>query len=460
MNEPDLTPEADPAAGWFDGLASYRNVLTVTAGLTLLQAAISGLAVYIVLALKAGEVSSLGIGFVTSTYALGFLVGTLSASHEIRMVGHIRAYAIFAAIASLAAFGFAIHPFLVWWAGLQFIVGLCAAGLMTVGDSWIADSAPEEQRGGVLGFYFVVTKTGVVAGPFLVAFLAGEPGAGLMLAAALFTASLLPVAATRRSQPEAPSPEPFGPRELWSLAPAAVIAAFGAGMINNGVGQLYPVFASSLDETRPAAMAAYFNAALIAGAMSAQWPFGALSDLVDRRLVIAGCAALGAAASLIFVVVGTGLGLTATLLIAAMYGAGALSFYGIAVAHAADRAGPGKATPMMAGILLIWGIGSIAGPLLGGLAMSLPLGDRGLFVFSAAFFFLLLAAMLLRRADRPQVVEEDKESYGFVPATSLSVAEIDPRGDEEEQLDLFAYLGGLEDPVHEPAPTPDAQGGA
>lgn len=460
MSEETHSPEAEAAPQWTESLANYRNVLTVTAGLTLLQAAISGLAVYVVLALRAGEVSSLGIGFVTSTYALGFLVGTVSAAHEIRMVGHIRAYAIFAALASLAAFGFAIDPSLVWWALLQFVVGLCAAGLMTVGDSWIADSAPEEQRGGILGFYFVVTKTGVVAGPFLVSFLAGEPGAGLMLAAALFTASLLPVAATRRSQPDAPSPEPFGPRELWSLAPAAVIAAFCAGMINNGVGQLYPVFASTLDETRPEAMAAYFNAALIAGAMSAQWPFGAVSDLVDRRLVVAACALLGALASVIFLVVGTGLGLVPTLFISALYGAGALSFYGIAVAHAADRAGPGRATPMMAGILLVWGIGSIAGPLLGGVAMSLSFGERGLFLFSGVFFIFLFAAMLLRRVDRAQVVGEEKESYGFVPATSLSVAEIDPRGEEDEQLDLFAYLGDLADDPTEPAHKPDAQGGA
>ncbi len=452
--------EAQPARSRLDAVASYRNVLTVTGGLTLLQAAISGLAVYIVLALRAGDVSTAGIGFVTSTYALGFLVGTLSAAHEIRMVGHIRAFAIFAAIASLAAFGFAISPALIWWALLQFVVGLCAAGLMTVGDSWIADSAPDDQRGGVIGFYYVVTKSGVVAGPFLISLLAGQPGAGLMLAAALFTASLLPVAATRRSQPDAPSPEPFGPRELWSLAPAAVIAAFSAGMINNGVGQLYPVFASSLDETRPAAMAAYFNAALIAGSMSAQWPFGAVSDLLDRRLVIAACAALGAVASLAFLMVGTGFGLVGTLAISAVYGAGAFSFYGIAVAHAADRAGPGRATPMMAGMLLIWGAGSIAGPLVAGLAMSLPFGDRGLFLFSGSFFVLLLLAMVLRRADRPQVTSQDKESFGFVPATSLSVAELDPRGAEDEQLDLFAYLDDTDDIRPEPATPPGAQGSA
>lgn len=443
-----------------DSLASYRNVFTVTLALTVLQAAISGLAVYVVLALKTGNVSSLGIGLVTSTYALGFLLGTVSASREIALVGHIRAFAIFAAIASLAALGFSITPALFWWAFLQFVVGLCAAGLLTVGDSWIADSAPEAQRGAVLGFYHVVTKSGVVAGPFLVSSLAGEPGAGLMLAAALFTASLLPVAATRRGQPDAPSPEPFGPRELWAVAPAAVIAAFCAGMINNGVGQLYPVFASSLDEARPAAMAAYFNAALIAGSMSAQWPFGAISDLMDRRLVIAGCALLGALASFGFLTVGTSLGLVGTLAISAVYGAGAFSFYGIAVAHAADRAGPGRATPMMAGILLVWGIGSIAGPLLAGGAMSLPFGDRGLFLFAGVFFVILFAAMMFRRADRRPAVDLEKESYSFVPASSLSVAELYPRGDEDEQLDLFAALADAVETDPDPATGPDAQGGA
>ncbi len=460
---PDLSddaPSARQAISWRGGLATYRNVLAVTAAMTFLHAGVTSLAVIIALSLRAQGISTIGIGLVASTYAIGFLVGTVSASHEIRIVGHIRAYALFSAVATVAVLAFSLSPSLVWWAGLQFLIGLCASGLMTVGDSWIADSAPEDKRGSVLGFYLVVTKSGVVAGPFLVSLMAGQPAAGLMLVAALLSASVFPVAATRRNQPDAPSPEPFGPREILRVAPAAVIAAFLAGLINNGVGQLYAVFASTLDPQRPAVMAAYLNAALIAGSMSAQWPLGALSDRIDRRLVIAGCAALGALASLALFLVGSGFGLTLTLLIAALFGAGAFSYYGIAVAHAVDRAGPGHATAMMAGLLLVWGLGSIAGPLLAGGAMGLPFGERSLFLFSGVFFMILFASMIMRRAGRSKVAEENKENYGLVPATSLAIAEIDPRGSEDEQLDLFSAYGETDPSSDLPASLPDAQGGA
>jgi MFS family permease len=99
------------------------------------------------------------------------------------------------------------------------------------------------------------------------------------------------------------------------------------------------------------------------------------------------------------------------------WGAGALSFYGIAVAHMADRAEPGKLAQSAAGVLFVWAAGSIIGPLIMG-----PLVDlfdvAGMFWFAGAAAVLVTAAMFWRRNAREgPTVKED-----FAPQIGTSVA--------------------------------------
>ena len=156
-----------------------------------------------------------------------------------------------------------------------------------------------------------------------------------------------------------------------ALAPASVFAAFSAGAVNNSVAQLYPVFAAGVRPDDPAGFAALMNGAILLGAMIGLWPIGLLSDRFDRRVIIASAAGIGAVAA-------AGIALSTafsapgiTLLLAAVFGAGSLSYYAVAVANAADRARTEDITSMMAGILVIWGLGSVTGPVVAGAMMQL-----------------------------------------------------------------------------------------
>ena len=422
------------------GFAVYRNILVLVAALTLLQGAMAALAMVMSLKLLASGVAGAGIGLVASAYSAGFLGGTLLAPYEIRRIGHIRTFTLLAGICALAAL---ILPVagreLVLWSLLLALAGAGAAGMLTAGESWIANAAPPQQRGAILGFYHMVSKTGAIAAPFLVASALAGLGA-FMVVSALFIAALLPVAATNRSQPSLVAAKPFGPRRLLSLAPASVFAAFCAGAVNNSVAQLYPVFATSIRPEDAAAFSAQLNGAILAGAMIGLWPVGLLSDRLDRRIVIAASAAIGAGAAV-------GLALTTavnipilTLLLAAVFGAGSLSYYAVAVANAADRASPEEITSMMAGILVIWGIGSVIGPLIAGAFLQMIPGGGGLFLFAGLALTGLAIACLSRAAIAAPVPADAREPFSVSPATSLAIAEFDPRGEPEptDQPDLFA----------------------
>lgn len=432
-----LSSKSGSFSSAFGELAAYRNILALVVSLTLLQGAMAALAVVMSLKLLASGVSAAGVGLIASAYSAGFLAGTLVAPHEIGRIGHIRAFTLLGGLCALVAL---LLPLagggLPGWALLLAIAGLGAAGTLTAGESWIANAAPPNKRGAILGFYHMVSKMGAMAAPFVVA--ASLDGLGaFMIVAALFVAALIPVSATNRVQPELMAAKPFGPMRIARIAPASALAALCAGAVNNSIAQLYPIFASGISQDDAAGFSAKLNGAILAGAMVGLWPIGLLSDRVDRRLVIAGAAGVGSAAA-------TGLALASAssppgliLLLAGVFGAGSLSYYGVAVANAADRALTEEITSMMAGILVIWGIGSVLGPPVAGVFLVLAPGGGGLFGFAAIVLSLLCILCLSRMAVAPPATADERAPFSVSPATSLAIAEFDPRG-EEAPADLVS----------------------
>ncbi len=165
------------------------------------------------------------------------------------------------------------------------------------------------------------------------------------------------------------------------------------------------------------------------GGMISQWPAGRISDLVDRRSVIA---VMVTPPMIVCILLASGF-LENTpflvLIFIGIWGAGSLSFYGIAVAHTIDWAPSGKIAQAMTGLLFVWALGSVIGPILMGIAMRTPLGAKGLFIPGAVCSAVLIVSMIIRRARRDQPPENSQEPW--IPTTPLLVTkgEIDPRAE-------------------------------
>jgi MFS family permease len=259
-----------------------------------------------------------------------------------------------------------------------------------------------------------------------------------MIAAALAALSMVPICFTAAEQPAPPKAQPLALVEQFATAPAAVIGSFGAGLVNGGVLALAPLYAS---HHYGAGAAAQFYSAAFTGSLLLQWPAGRVSDRVDRRLVIAALAALAAAASFALAIGSGQLSSLAAVLLFFCWGAGALSFYGIAVAHMADRAEPGRLAQSAAGLLFVWAAGSIIGPLIMG-----PLVDwfdvAGMFWFAGAAALLVCLAMFWRSSTReaPAMKEEFAPQIG----TSVAAGEI-AYGEDKPQPDADA-IAALNNP--------------
>src|SRR5262249_3001309 len=148
------------------------------------------------------------------------------------------------------------------------------------------------------------------------------------------------------------------------------------------------------------------------------------------RLVIAGLTGLAALSAFVLALFPT-LPLWVAVFVFMLWGAGGLSFYGIAVAHMADRAAPGKLAQSAAGVLFVWAGGSVLGPVLQG-----PLvdwfGPSGMFWFAGACAALITAAMFWRRRSREASEQSSKEEYVPEVGASVAAAEI-AYGDEKSE---------------------------
>lgn len=408
-----------------------RNVAALIAAVTILQLAGGLLGVRIPLAFTE-EHSRTALGLVAASYSAGFMMGAMIATFLFARVGHIRVYAACAAIFSVTTLALHFSNDIWWWGVARMIAGMSVALMFAAIESWLNSSIGRDARGEVMSVYMVLTKGALALGPFL-AF--GYPAVGAepwMIAAALAALSMVPICFTAVEQPAPPKAQPLALVEQFAIAPAAVIACFGAGLVNGGVLALAPLYAA---QHYGANAAAEFYSAAFTGSLLLQWPAGRFSDRMDRRLVIAGLAALAAVAAFALALwSGALLSWSATLLFF-VWGAGALSFYGIAVAHMADRAEPGKLAQSAAGLLFVWAAGSITGPLIMG-----PLVDwfgvAGMFWFAGAAALFVCVAMFWRRSTRRGPVS--KEEYAPQLGTSVAAGEIAYGEEDKAERDAGA----------------------
>lgn len=408
----------------------YRNVATVMGATVLLQISVGVLGVALPLAMAAAGWSGLSIGFVVAGYAIGFLFGGLLAPLVIQSIGHIRAYAAFAGGAAALTLMLALNSDMIWWLIARIGFGFCAAGIFAVAESWLADATPSEARGGVISIYQILGRAGLILGPFLIALPGIELLESFVLGGIFLALALIPITATRRGQPALPAGNRVSPFRLFTIAPAAAVAAFGAGVINTGVLGFVPIWAETLSTTTTGS-AALVMAVIYGVSILVQWPAGKLSDHVDRRLVMAGAAATaGLFAAILAVFVTPGLWLGAAL--AGLWGGASLSYYGISIAHAADRSRAEELPAIASGILVTWALGSIVGPILAGLAYGSVLEGRGLFLFAAGASFVLTAVLLWRSRARKPVREAEREPFINLLATSAELAEIDAHPDTQD----------------------------
>ncbi|UEM02932.1 MFS transporter [Skermanella rosea] len=376
------------------------------------------------------------IGIIMAAYSVGFVLGTLRCPRVVERVGHIRAFAAFAALAAISALVHAIVVDQIVWLLLRVVAGFCLAGLFTITESWINASSSNTVRGRVLSVYMTVNYLSLGASQSLITVIDPNGFQIFSLVAILVALSLVPLALSRVQSPGSVGTNRLRVIEIVRISPLGVAGCIGAGLINGAFGSMGPVYVQARGGTVED-VGLFMMVAILSGFLM-QFPMGRLSDRFDRRTVFLGAIAgvSAAAVALAFADDVPNLAFAAML---GLYGGLAYSIYPIALAHANDFMSSDEVVPASAGLLLMFGVGSVVGPVLASQVMGL-LGFNGLFFYIGSIAGVLVLFTLYRMTARQAKPLEEQGAFVPMPQTATTpiALELNPRaeaaGQEADQL--------------------------
>ncbi|MBW0148205.1 MFS transporter [Marinobacter arenosus] len=367
------------------------------------------------------------IGWILVCYSIGFVLGTLYVHKVIGRVGHIRAFAVFAAVSAVAALLYPMAVSELFWAVLRVLSGFSIAGVLVVIESWFSSRATNANRGALFAVYQIVFYLSAAGGQLIVN--VGDPSNFMpfSLAAILLTLALLPLSLTRM---EAPVIEQVHRISIFTLGRESFSGVAGAlicGVMIGGFYALGPVYATlvGLDVARTST----FMASAIVAAMIMAWPLGRLCDHFDRRRVMFWIAMMAAGSASAVAYLGAANPWLLTLFVGLFTGLSA-TLYPVAVAITNDRMESSRIVAASATLLLSYGVGSVIGPIAMAELINL-LGPSGLFYGNAGFLLVLAVITSYRISHTEDVPVRDQEHYvPAMPETSPVLTELDPRNVE------------------------------
>ncbi|MEM1283931.1 MAG: MFS transporter [Pseudomonadota bacterium] len=355
--------------------------------------------------------STFSLGLLGTGWAVGFVTGCLVVSKLVARVGHIRSYSVMAALACLAVLTSLLLLTPYAWVPLRALSGFCFAGAAMIVESWLNEKVGKESRGKVFGVYQMVNLTASTAGQMVLTLGDTRGYLFFVIAAMVYAMALIPTAVSSSRAPQPLVSTGLNIKELWVNSPVAVFSVLLLGISNSSFGTLGAVYGTQIG--LPISILALFVALPVLAGAVIQIPIGALSDRIDRRVVLIGMAFVGLLADALFIFAGAR-DAWVQISFALLFGMAIFTMFPIAIAHANDHAPPEGYVRTSGGLLLLFGIGSIIGPLLAGFAMQ-EAGPEGLFMVTLVTHALIAGYAVYRISQRAPVAAEEKTHFVATP---------------------------------------------
>jgi MFS family permease len=336
-------------------------------------------------------------GAMSASFSIGLLFGCLAAPRLASLVSGRTAIIVCVVSNVFSAVALWLFPDPIAWCLARFQAGVFNAGLWAVMEAWLGARATPAKRGMVFGAYMLTSRIGFVMAQAGLALADPRLSALFLVSAAIFAVSWLPILTVDDEPPKLAGKRRLrGLTEIPRLAPAAVAAALTHGLVTTAQPALLPIYGVGLGLGID--RVALGLAAIQFGGMVLQLPLAMASDRWGRRLVMI-WAALGTAAASIPAMLAPAEQPLLFLAMMALWGGAPAVLYSLAIAHANDRIGDQQRIAASSTLLLTWGVGATAGPMIASLGMDF-IGPRVLFLFTAALGLALAAFLIWRRMVR------------------------------------------------------------
>lgn len=162
-----------------------------------------------------------------------------------------------------------------------------------------------------------------------------------------------------------------------------------------------------------------FVATFFVGSVLLQYPIGWISDRMDRRYLVIIVSAIGAAGS----VLGMLMGHQFTFLLVSAFVVGGMSnpLYSLLIAHTNDFLEHEDMASASGGLIFINGLGAISGPIITGYMMD-TVGPGGFYLFTAVLFVALVVYAAYRSTRRPSIPTEETGHYVPISPSATATA--------------------------------------
>lgn len=325
-------------------------------------------------------------GISAATTSIGIILGPWIAPRGVRALGISRFLTLCFALNVAGVLAMKRFDSLEAWFVLRFLLGLVGSNIFTASEAWINRLAGDEGRGRIVGLYAASLSVGLGLGPLLLTLTGFRGWAPFLVNAGITAVAAIPVLAVGGSAFALQEEDAFSRRAIFRHAPLVFLAVALFGLFEMALMTLLPVWGvrSGLDARHAAAMLS----AIYIGAIVLQVPLGWLSDRLTRTGVLRLCGAVGFAGALVLLLIP--LQTTGLYGVLFVWGGIASGIYPVALSMAGDRFPPAQLVAANAALISAYGLGSLAGPALGGVAMDLwnPQGLIGLFALLFALFLL------------------------------------------------------------------------
>ena len=345
--------------------------------------------------------------------AFGGLAGCFATGPLLRLSGHARVFMLLYAliVMSTVAIAYFEHPLA--WLFARMGYGFAINGVFIVAQSWLHHASTDDIRGKVITVFYISYVVALGSGSFLAGYIDNTGNAIPVLATAFIALAMLPVGLTRLPQPEPPEKMPVNIRQVWRISPVGLVAMFAVGGATMLMQSMAPIYTTALGYG-PKEVGLLMLLMQI-GLIAIQMPMGALSDRVDRRIVLALVSAGAVVIALTaFATHGT-LGLAALILIFAIWNGFNETIYSVSSALANDRADPSDYVMLSSTQMIAWSLA----------AFIVPATATAILAFMPIQFFMPMAAgisavfflfVLYRMRQRRDVEAEEKETFQTVTA--------------------------------------------
>ncbi|WP_446027789.1 MFS transporter [Lelliottia amnigena] len=281
---------------------------------------------------------------------------------------------------------FGVVSFPMWFL-LRMGLGLFSEIIMVQTETWLNGSTVERARGKVLALYTAGMSLGFATGPLILAWAGSDGNLAFYVASVLAALAIVFIftSGMPRVKGHEEKPETLGNSlKLAALPIMATVLNAAVEVLGMNFLSLYAI---KLGWSESAS--ALLISVLMFGAILLQLPIGWLADRVDRLKLMTTLAFIAAALAFVWPHILAFHQLSYVMLF--IWGGIFVGIYTVAITWVGERFKGGQLAGIYAAMSVAWGAGALAGPLLGGFAMTFSLHGLPWLTGALCLVFALLS---------------------------------------------------------------------